>query len=332
LPDGFKSLRLDKSFGKLLKEKKVKALWIQGWHVMAYWQAVWQAHAAGIPVWLRGESNDLAPASYWKTPFKKLLLSQLFKRVENFLYIGKANKRLYVSYNVPLEKLHPAPYCADNSRFARQAEEFLPERTAIRKAWKIPEEAFCVLFVGKFIPKKRPLDLISATQSPLLKKLQSPLHLMFIGSGELGDQLRERCNVAFDADNSTPVKKNVDCSNLPSASFVGFLNQTEISRAYIAADCMVLPSNYGETWGVVVNEALASGLPCAVSTACGCGEDLVSTMNARLRFDMGCIEGLANALLELYRQNYSRSEVQAQVEGYDIADCVKTIVKLYRED
>ena len=329
LPDGFMGLRLDKSFGQLLKDKRVKALWVQGWQVMAYWQAVWLAHAAGIPVWLRGESNDLAPASYWKTPLKRLLLGQLFKRVTNFLYIGKANRRLYESFGVPPGKLHPAPYCVDNSRFAQQAEKLLPERTAIRRAWRIPEEAFCVLFIGKFNPKKRPLDIALAALSPSLKQIQQPLHLIFVGSGELGEQLRGRCNVVFDADNPAAVKKNSGPGNLPCASFVGFLNQTEISKAHIAADCMVLPSNYGETWGLVVNEALASGVPCAVSAACGCGEDIVATMNPRLRFELGSCEGLANAILELYRQNYSRSQAQAQVKGYDITESVKTAIKLY---
>ena len=39
-------------------------------------------------------------------------------------------------------------------------------------------------------------------------------------------------------------------------TFAGFLNQSEIPRAYVAADCIVLPSDYGETWGLVVNEAM----------------------------------------------------------------------------
>ena len=79
----------------------------------------------------------------------------------------------------------------------------------------------------------------------------------------------------------------------PPASFAGFLNQTEISRAYVAADCLVLPSDHGETWGLVVNEALASDLPCLVSDACGCAEDLVGQ---KLSFPMGDRKALAAKL------------------------------------
>ncbi|RJQ43490.1 MAG: glycosyltransferase [Nitrospiraceae bacterium] len=331
LPDGFMALRLDKCFRQMLRGKRVKALWIQGWQVRAYWEAVWQARAEGIQVWLRGESNDLAPSSFIKKYLKKVLLGQLFRRVDNFLYIGKANRRLYESYDILPEKLHPAPYCADNRRFAQQAKLLLPRRAHIRKTWKIPEEAFCVLFVGKFIPKKRPLDLVSAARSTLIKKMKAPLHLVFTGSGELGDQLRANCNVLFDAESPAPAEKITNSNGLPSASFVGFLNQTEISKAYVAADCMVLPSDHGETWGLVVNEALASGLPCAVSSRVGCGEDVVATMNPRLRFGLGDIEGLANALLELNSQRYSREDAQAQVEKYNTEATVDTVVKLYHQ-
>ena len=84
---------------------------------------------------------------------------------------------------------------------------------------------------------------------------------------------------------------------LPPASFVGFLNQTEISRAYVAADCLVLPSDHGETWGLVVNEALASGLPCLVSDACGCAEDLAGD---EFSFPMGNLNVLADKLARFH--------------------------------
>lgn len=57
-------------------------------------------------------------------------------------------------------------------------------------------------------------------------------------------------------------------------TFTGFLNQGEISAAYAAADCLVLPSD-GETWGLVVNEAMACELPAIVSVSCGCSVDLI---------------------------------------------------------
>jgi glycosyltransferase involved in cell wall biosynthesis len=108
---------------------------------------------------------------------------------------------------------------------------------------------------------------------------------------------------------------------LPPASFTGFLNQSEISQAYVAADCLVLPSDYGETWGLVVNEALASGLPCLVSQACGCAEDL-SICDI---FPLGDIDMLALKLVRLAQEGCKI------VEPPTISESVSSIVRAYSE-
>ncbi len=327
----FTELRLGRPLRELCRGHRVTALWVQGWQVAAYWQAVWQAHAAGIPIWLRGESNDLAPSPpVWKRFGKRLLLNQFFSRVEKFLYIGQANRRLYEEFGVTEGQLHPAPYGVDNERFARQAEALRPERTSIRRGWNIPDDAFCVLFAVKFIPKKRPFDLIAAARDPQLVKGR-PVHLLFVGSGELGGELRRDCRVAFDADETPASERDGGsvCVEAPAASFVGFLNQTEISKAYVAADCLVLPSDQRETWGLVVNEAMASGLPCAASDACGCSEDLIAPLNAALRFPLGDTGALAGALSMLMTRPLDPSEVRSHVAKFRLSVTVETVKNLY---
>ena len=76
-PTSFWKCRLRESLANRLRSAGATALWVQGWQVAAYWQAVWEANAAGVEVWLRGESNDLAPVAWWKTPIKKLLLDSM---------------------------------------------------------------------------------------------------------------------------------------------------------------------------------------------------------------------------------------------------------------
>jgi glycosyltransferase involved in cell wall biosynthesis len=291
--------RLRERLRDRIRQTGAKALWIQGWQVVAYWQAAREAAAAGVELWLRGESNDLAPPPpLWKQPLKQFALRRLLGRVDRFLYIGSANKRLYRRFGVPDARLYSAPYAVDNERFARQAVPLRQQRMTIRRQWGIGDDAFCVLFCGKFIEKKRPLDLVQATRSLITSGRLRNIHLLFAGSGEMGMELRQSCNVVYDAETaglqaheSTFFTSSL--SELPRASFTGFLNQTEISRAYVAADCLVLPSDHGETWGLVVNEALASGLPCVVSDACGCAEDLVGD---EFSFPMGATETLARKL------------------------------------
>src|SRR5438270_12353413 len=108
-PNTFWRSRITESLPALFRETKTKVLWINGWQVAAYWQATWAAHNAGVQVWLRGESNALRlPRAGSKEPrkrrmshavngrqmAKRVLLGQLFNRVDHFLCIGTANQEL----------------------------------------------------------------------------------------------------------------------------------------------------------------------------------------------------------------------------------------------
>ena len=84
-----------------------------------------------------------------------------------------------------------------------------------------------------------------------------------------------------------------------SCSFAGFLNQSEIPLAYAAADALVLPSDAGETWGLVVNEAMACGRPAIVSDRVGCREDLVLEGETGLSFRFGDWEELGGQMRRL---------------------------------
>jgi len=318
-PAAFWKCRLDESLRDRIRSSGATALWIQGWQVAAYWQALQEARAAGIEVWLRGESNDLAPQPPWKRALKRAQLSWLFGRVDRFFYIGAANRRLYQKFGAAGVQLYSAPYAVDNERFARQAAELQPRRAELRRQWGIDEKAFCVLFCGKFIEKKHPKDLVAAARQLTEKGSQPNLHLLFVGSGALGSELRRSCDVVFDAEGGTHPGRQ---QRLPSASFAGFLNQTEISQAYVAADCMVLPSDHGETWGLVVNEALASGLPCLVSDACGCAEELAGISGS---FKLSDISMLSSRLMDLAKEGGELVRPPAISESTD------SIVRAYQD-
>ena len=323
-PASFWKCRLRERLRDRMRASQASVLWIQGWQVAAYWQAVREARAAGVEVWLRGESNDLAPQPRWKRTLKRARNGWLFRRVDKFFYIGKGNRRLYEESGVLREKLYFAPYAVDNERFAMQAAHLRPRRAALREQWGIPQESFCILFCGKFIPKKRPLDLVAAAQIVLEKRELLKLHLLFVGSGVLGPELRRVCRVVSDTEECRTFlgkEQTSGASVLPPASFTGFLNQSEISQAYAAADCLVLPSDYGETWGLVVNEALASGLPCLVSQACGCAEDLSCCDT----FALGDIETLSAQLVRLAQEGCKI------VVPPTISESVSSIVRAYSD-
>jgi glycosyltransferase involved in cell wall biosynthesis len=256
------------------------AIFLTGWHFLGLVQVHLVARLLRIPVILRMDSNGARPRSWLLNQIYRVL----FRGVAVGLPVGMANARWYRSNGVPEDRLIPSPHFIDNASFAAQAAEQRNQRQALRQRWGIPEQAFCFLFAGKLQDKKRPQDLLEAMR--LLKEQAPtsprPLHLLIVGSGHLEEACRAQ----------------VAAQGLP-VSFAGFLNQSAIASAYAASDCLVLPSDHGETWGLVVNEAMACGLPAVVSDLVGCREDLIVEGETGLSYPCGDSSALASCLARM---------------------------------
>jgi glycosyltransferase involved in cell wall biosynthesis len=317
--DTFRGTRIG-SLTSLFRDQGVTALLINGWIPQAYWQAAFQAHRAGIPILLRSETNDLRKIPLLKEIVKRRLLKLLFHRVSVFLTIGAANRRFYLKYGVPENRMIPVPYCVDNERFARAAEHYRSQREELRKMWGIPRESFCFLFCGKLIAKKRVHELIRAFQILLMKHRfegAAPLHLLIVGDGALRGRIEKIASQLTDPAGGTYV------------TFAGFLNQTEIVKAYTAADCLVLPSDATETWGLVVNEAMACGLPAITSDQVGCAADLIDSGMTGDVYPIGDSERLAMLLYEWSKKSGCRSAqlaVQQKIARYSLKRAADGII------
>ncbi len=319
---GFKGIILREDVKKRLKEAKATHVYINGWQVIAYWQSLWASKALGLTTIFKGESNDLKPENKWIFPLKKFLLTQFFKRINYFLYIGEANKRLYLKYGINTKKLLPGLYCVDNNRFQSETLKLKDKKNKIRAKWGIPENSYCILFSGKFIQKKRPLDIITAVKK--LITTHPNLHLLFVGDGKLYTEIKHEANIVYDKEG----KINPIQTGKVNLSITGFLNQSEIPHAYIAADCLILPSDYGETWGLVVNEALASGIPAIVSNQCGSAEDLIKPIDKTLIFKTGEIDSLVNAINHLLNNKPARETIKKQISKYSYISTIQSVRKI----
>jgi glycosyltransferase involved in cell wall biosynthesis len=322
--DSFWGIRVRDNWKQLFALHNVTHLWVEGWRFSVFWKAVFVAASAGVRIWMRAETNDLSTRNSLKTFVRRRILKLLFAKIHRFLCIGSANRRFYRSMGVRSEQIVDTPYCVDNDRFAAEAAERRPHRPNIRDRWNVPESAFCVLFCGKLIPKKRPLDLIAALQ----KLAPGSVHALIVGDGELLSDLKQSTNVVFDFEN----RENSPQHGAVAASLVGFLNQSEIVNAYVAADCLVLASDAGETWGLVVNEAMATGLTCVVSNKCGCSEDLPFPQHV---FRMGDIETLASKLRALAEEEIPRSkcdDIMRRIEKFHPRKTAQSVMMQLRND
>jgi len=309
LPNARARPRLGRFFGSStpailgrLREWRPAAVVITGWNAAPLVQALAACGRLRIPAIVRGESNALR-----RRPVAvRIVHRALLRRFSACLAIGKANAAFYRTYGIPEARIFPTPYFVDNERFLRAAESLMPRRGELRAGWRVPREATCFAFVGKFEEKKRPLDLVEAmARLPASRRA----HVLFVGAGALEPQLREAVR-----------------SRGSSASFTGFLNQSEIAAAYVAADVLVLPSDFGETWGLVVNEAMACGRAAIVSDRVGCGPDLVEPGATGEVFRFADAESLARAMSVLCEPDRVRrygAAAQARVlQSYNVQRAV----------
>ena len=280
----------------ILRSEKIDAVVVNGWVVKTCLQTLRACKKLGIPCIVRGEANHLRPRPWWK----RVLQRQLIRRYDAYLPIGTANREFYASYGIPSSAMFDAWYCIENQRFERAANSLADQRSELRTRWNVPQDAICFSFCGKFETKKHPVELIrafgDANKQWSANAGGRPLHLLMVGDGEL----RAAC------------ERIVQQESLP-VTMTGFLNQSEIVGSYVASDCLVLPSDHGETWGLVTNEAMACSRPAIVSDQVGCQRDLIQAGETGFSFSFGqwnqltdCILRAANADLAGMGANANR--------------------------
>ncbi|WP_172616764.1 glycosyltransferase family 4 protein [Methylacidiphilum kamchatkense] len=238
-----------------LWNEKYDILWIHGYYLITNWIAAFLQRINKRIAFIRTEDVLLHKRKTWRKVVKYFPLKILFSQVYG-LYIGEANKKYLEYYGIPKERLYPASHGVDNHYFQLQYENLFPLREKIRKDFGIVENNLpVILFCGRFVEMKCPLLLLEAFHriSPLI-----PCYLLLVGDGPLREKIKEKI-------------KNDKIKNV---IITGFLDQSEIAKAYVAADLFVLPST-NDTWGLVINEAMNFGLPIIASNLVGCAQDLI---------------------------------------------------------
>lgn len=213
--------------------------------------------ALRVPQAMRVETQDEAFArSRSKSWLRSVLWSVVYCPIGRAFFIGELNRRHLLRHGFRAKRLMAARYCVVDGVRNWPSEKKMAERARLRNALGVPEGAILIGFCGKFIPKKDPELLLDAFPE-IERCMEIPAHLLYLGSGELEGKLHERSRERQDR-----------------IHFGGFINQSALPSYYLAMDVFVLPSRQqGETWGLVVNEALQAGCGVVVSAAVGSSAD-----------------------------------------------------------
>ena len=224
-----------------------------GYNYAASWQALLWAKRRGVKFLLWSESNRHDARRGWE--WVEFLKTYFLRRCDGFVVPGKASFEYLTSLGSAEGSISTAPNAVDNDLFATQANAARIDAAEVREKLKLP--ARYILFVGRLVPGKGVFDLLEA-YAKLESSLRSGVGLVFAGDGV------SRAKLAEKAKHISP----------GTVCFPGFAQREDLACVYALAEVLVMPT-HSDPWGLVVNEAMACGLPIIVSSVAGCAADLV---------------------------------------------------------
>ena len=309
-PGGFFALEAPR-LAEMLARERYDAVLINGWHYKAAWQTIFACWKLGIPVMVRGDSQLSSPRNLLKRFLKYPAYRCFIPRFDACLAVGTRSRDYYHHYGAAAERVFLVPHAIQNDLFQYAAHRAESRRAELRREWGLPEQKTVFLFAGKFIEKKRPMDFLRAIEAAFHE--EPSIAALMVGDGPL----RAAC------------EHLVNSRKLP-VRFTGFLNQSRMVEAYVAADCLVLPSDGRETWGLVVNEAMSCSRPAIVSDAVGCAPDLVRDGHTGAVFPLANVKALCRILVAFAR-NPARLRVlgeraRAGLRSYSLEAAVQGVV------
>jgi glycosyltransferase involved in cell wall biosynthesis len=237
--------------------------------------ALLAAKSLGIRTVMMNESHAGTARAKGLAATVKRRLVALF---DTALVGGQPQKRYLASLGMPDKLIQIGYDTVDNDFFAAQAAHVRSRQSEFRNKYRLPEHYF--LSLGRFVPKKNLAALLRSYQQVLATRPDSQTHLVLVGSGvqeaalralshELHLRVYDKISAGYRVTTS-PMEPEP-----PGVHFYGFRQIDENPLFYALADAFILPSLY-EEWGLVVNEAMACGLPVVVSESAGCAEDLLA--------------------------------------------------------
>lgn len=277
---------VSKKLVELLNALKPDVLVIAGYAYPAMRRAARWAHKNNITAILLSDSQYIdRPRFFVKELIKSYWICKYFQAA----FVAGASAELYLeTLGFPRSRIWRGYDVVDNNYFTLESSNIKSQPGNLdRKTEKLPDRYF--LYVGRFSDEKNLVRLIKAYYLYHQKNKQEIWSLVMVGSGSQETQLKAKAKEL----------------NIQNIFWIGFKQIDELPLYYSLASALVLPS-ISEPWGLVVNEAMACGLPILISDRCGCVLDLVFPGINGYIFDPYSVQAISDALL--YMSNCSESK------------------------
>lgn len=270
-----------------LVRHRIRMVVLLGYNNLTRFLLIHWAHARGLPLLLTGDSNifDDARRGHLFRGIKRTYLRHVVKRVAALMPMGTCGRAYYRAYTNHTKPTFLFPYEPDYARLA-ECESGTKIRFMAQQGWSAERRRF--LYCGRLVDVKR-VDILLDAFVRILDRRRD-WDLVIVGDGPRRAELQGR----------------LPANARDRVQWLGFLQFDDIVACYHACDALVLPSER-EPWALVVNEAVATGLPVVSTDVAGAAVELVRHGVNGLLVPPRNVHAMADALLRI-----SEPELNAQ--------------------
>ena len=265
---------LNRGVASALRLAKPEVIVCGGYGYLVGWQILAWARRRKVPLFLWSESNLRDQRR--RTAPVEMLKRHFIGACTGCVVPGKSAGAYMASFGVPRDSIFVAPNAVDNAFFSQEASLARTRADELRRQFHLPQRYF--LYVGRLIASKGVFDLLDA-YSRLESALRANVGLLFVGDGVEQSELEKR---------ATTIQPGI-------VRFAGFAHREQLAAYYALAEAFVFPT-HTDPWGLVVNEAMACGLPVVATDVAGCVADLVEDGGNGYVVQSGAPETLTQAL------------------------------------
>lgn len=243
------NLLLNRGITAALRRAAPEVLLCGGYSYVASWQAAAWARRRHIPLLLWVEST--AQDSRRNFAGVERLKRRFIEWSDGFVVPGRSSADYLKTFGIANNMIFHAPNAVDNEFFTNVSKQ----KQVSNQTAHLPPRFF--LYVGRLIREKGVFDLLAA-YGKLPRGVREDFGLLFAGNGSCRPKLEE-------------LARRIDSGAIV---FTGFLEKEELADIYARAAALVFPT-HSDPWGLVVNEAMACGLPIIATSVAGCVANLV---------------------------------------------------------
>lgn len=244
-----------------------------------------------IPCVVISDSQECDYHRHWLQEQLKRRIIRLFSA--GFV-AGKQSWEYLANLGMPPTQIVTGCDIVDNEHFSRGAREAREADRSLRKQLGLPDRFF--LAVNRLIPEKNIHTILMAYAVYCAKDASANWKLVIVGDGPLRAVLMEHAR-------TYKIESSV--------YFVSSQTYDAMPRYYALASAQILASTTDQ-WGLVVNEAMACGIPVVVSNRCGCSADLVIDGKNGFTFPPDDTNRLAEIMIDLAQDRYDRAAMGRQ--------------------